>query len=474
VRLGQTSVIHFGSELLASIAGFVATLYIARELGSSTLGTYALFIAVLIWLKTGFGSGLHQAIIKRVSEVGDSQRYFGAGLVLQTAIFSVVVVGLAVFRSPLNAYFGFDGTWLLIASLGVILTFSLISSTLHGVQKVHVAALLRPLDRIVRSGVQLAVVFLGIIGGGVVGLVWGYIAGALVAAIAGALLLSLRPKMPTREHIASVLDFTRYSWLSGIEGRSFSAMDTVVLGFFVTSSFVGYYEVAWNLASLLAIFGNSISESLFPTISELDSNADRDAVTDLVTNGLAYTGLFLLPGFVGVVLIGDSVLGLYGQEFEQAATVLAILVVARLIYAYESQFVVTLNALNHPDIAFRINLAFLVANVGLNVALVSLYGWIGAAVATATAALVGLVLGYYALANVMDFRLPVRELSQQLLAAFLMGGVLFLTRDVVIETLNSRLQEAILLVSFGALVYFVTLLGLSTRFRMTIRDNIAW
>jgi O-antigen/teichoic acid export membrane protein len=472
VRLGQTSVVHFGSELLASVAGFVATLYIARELGSSTLGTYALFIAVLIWLKTGVGSGLHQAINKRVSEVGDSARYLGAGIVIQAALFGVVALVLFVFRPYLDWYLGFEGTLLLILALAVVLAFSLVSSTLHGEQKVHVAALLRPLDRVVRSSVQLAVVFLGIIGGGVAGLVWGYVAGAVVAVAAGAVLLSLRPKWPDREQISSVVDFTRYSWLSGIEERSFSAMDTVVLGVFVSQSFIGYYEVAWNLASLLAIFGNSISESLFPTISELESNAERESVRDLLNNGLAYTGLFLIPGFVGVVLVGEPILGLYGSEFEQAGTVLAILVVARLIYAYEAQFIMTLNAIDYPDIAFRVNLVFVASNIVLNVVLVYLYGWVGAAVGTATAAFVGLIVAYYALTDVIDLKIPVGELARQLVAAIAMGVVLYPTRGVVLGLLETRIVEALLLVSFGAGVYFAVLVVLSTRFRTTVRNNI--
>jgi len=191
VRIGQTSAVHFASELLASVAGFVATLYIARELGSGALGTYALFVAVLIWLKTIFGSGLHQAITKRVSEADAGSAYFGAGILIQAAVFVGLVGGLILVRPFVNDYLDFQGTTLLIAALAVVLVYALVSAALHGAEKVHLAALLQPLDRVVRSGVQLAVVFLGIIGGGIAGLVWGYVAGAAVAAVAGAMIIGL-------------------------------------------------------------------------------------------------------------------------------------------------------------------------------------------------------------------------------------------------------------------------------------------
>lgn len=473
MRLGQTSVIKFGSTLLASIAGFVATLYIAQELGSATLGAYSLFIAVLTWLRTGFGSGIHYAINKRVSEVGNSSRDLGAGLIVQTVAFVLVSLGLIAVRGPLNEYLSFRGTELLILTLGVVLAFSFVNSTLHGEQKVHVAALLRPIDQIVRSSVQLGVVFLSLLGGGIAGLVWGYVAGAIVATVVGATLISIRPRLPDREHFENVLGFTRYSWLSGIEERSFSAMDTVVLGAFVSTNLIGYYEVAWNLASLLAIFGTAIAQTLFPTISNLASNDEYDAVSNLVTDGLAYLGLFLIPGLFGVLVVGEHVLQIYGSEFQRASTILVVLVAARLVYVYEAQFISTLDALDYPEVAFRVNLVFVTVNLVLNVALVSLFGWFGAAVATGIAACIGLVLSFRALRSLIEFDLPLREFTNQLLAAIVMGGIVWVSEPIVVQMSVGPIVTALLLVGSGAMVYFLVLSIISEQFRTTVRNNIA-
>ncbi|WP_160162902.1 oligosaccharide flippase family protein [Natrinema limicola] len=473
MRLGQTSVIKFGSTLLASVAGFVATLYIAQELGSAMLGAYSLFIAVLTWLKTGFGSGLHYAINKRVSEDGDSSRDLGAGLIVQTVAFVFVSLGLIAVRDPLNKYLSFQGAALMILTLGVLLAFSFVISTLHGEQKVHVASLLRPIDRVIRSSVQLGVVFLSLLGGGVAGLVWGYVAGAIVATAVGVTLVSIRPRLPDRKHFENVLGFTRYSWLSGLEERSFSAMDTVVLGAFVGTNLIGYYEIAWNLASLLAIFATAIVQTLFPTISNHTSNDEHDAVSNLVTDGLAYLGLFLIPGLLGVLVVGEHVLRIYGSEFQRASTVLVILVAARLIYAYEAQFISTLDALNHPEVAFRVNLVFVTANLVLNVVFVSLFGWLGAAVATGTAACIGLILSFRALRSFIEFDLPLREFANQLIAAVVMGCVVWLGEPVVVQTPAGPILTALLLVGGGATVYFLVLIGISNRFRTTVRNNIA-
>ena len=472
MRLGQISVIHFGSTVAASLVGFVATLYIAQELGSSALGVYSLFIAVITWMNIGFGHGLHSAVAKRVSEVGDSSREFGAGLITQVIVLVVVSVFLLIFRKPINEYLSFRGTKLLLLTFVIILSFSFVTTILHGEQKVHIASILKPIDRIIRSSIQLGVVFFALLGGGVAGLIWGYAIGAAVAMLIGMIFISIRPRIPKKKHFNSVLGFTRYSWLSGIEQRSFSAMDTVVLGAFVSTNFIGYYEVAWNLASLLAIFGTSISQTLFPAVSELSSSEEHEAVRELITDGIAYLGLFLIPGLFGVVIIAEHVLVIYGSEFQRASTVLIVLVAARLIYVYQAQFISTLNALDYPDHAFRVNLVFVTTNLVLNIALVYLFGWFGAAVATGIATAIGLVLSFQALRGVIEFKLPLREILNQLIAAISMSSVVWLAEPMIIQTDFGSIITALLLVSSGAIAYFLVLVSISEQFRTTLKANI--
>jgi O-antigen/teichoic acid export membrane protein len=468
VRLGQTSAIHFGSEVLASLAGFVATLYIARELGSATLGTYSVFIGLLMWLNAGAGKGIQQAVKKRVSERDGGAHELGAGMVVQAGAFVLIALVMFALAEPINDYLQFRGAGLLVVALGTVFAFSFVRATLEGERKVHVAAVLRPFDRTVRSGVQLAVVFVGVLGGGLIGLVWGYAIGAAAAALVGLVFVGLYPKLPRREHVGRVFEFARYSWLSGIEGRSLSSMDTVVLAVFVVSTRIGYYEVAWNLASILAVFATSIADTLYPTLSRLSSEDASETVAGLINDALAYTGLFVVPGLVGAVVVGDRILAIYGSEFTEASAVLVLLVGARLVYAYEAQFVTTLNAIDRPRAAFRVNAVFVAANLGLNVLFVWQYGWIGAAVATTLASAIGLVLAYHSLASIATFEVPIWELARQWLAAGVMGVVVHAVSPLV----GRSLYATALIVVVGALLYFVVLFGFSRRFRATVRDNL--
>ena len=472
MRIGQTSAVHLASQAVSTVVGFLATLLIARELGAGVLGTYSLVIAVVIWLQVFGDVGLRKALEKRLSEPGPDDPYLAAGAAVQLGVFAllaalVLALGGAASRLadvPMARVLGPFGP--AVAALGFVsILFAFLLATLRGQHRVHVAALLDPTERTVRSALQIGAVLAGL---GLVGLLAGYAVAGLAASALAIVFVAGRPERPRRKYVGDLLSYSRYSWLGGLTDRAFKSMDTVVLGLFVASSRIGIYEVAWNVASILAVFGVSISQALFPEMSRLSSAESSAKVAGLIEDALAYTGLFVVPGLVGAVLVGDRVLAIYGSEFAQGYFVLIVLVVARLLYAYGSQFVNTLNAIDRPDAAFRVNGAFALTNVVFNIVLVARYGWIGAAVATAVSALVTLVLGYRMLSAVVDVTVPGGEIAKQWLAAGAMGLVVYAGRAI----LSGSLPVTLVLVAVGALIYFAVLSTLSQRFRATIGRNL--
>jgi O-antigen/teichoic acid export membrane protein len=292
--------------------------------------------------------------------------------------------------------------------------------------------------------------------------------GVLVGTVLGVVLIAWSVSVPSREDVRDLTGFARYSWLSNLSNRAFASMDTLVLGLFVADGLIGVYEVAWNLASILAVFGVSIGKAMFPAMSELSSEGDLDEVRYLITDSVAFTGLLLIPGVVGGAIVGDLVLAIYGSGFTRGYLVLVVLTIARTVYAYEYQFVNTLNALDRPERAFRIDGVFVVVNVGLNLLLVWQFGWLGAAVATSVSAVVALVLGYRAVTDVADVGMPGDEIGRQIVAAGLMGVVVWAGRTVLPPTVLT----GVVLVAVGGVAYFVALTGLSVRFRRVVADNL--
>lgn len=478
MRIGQTSIVVFVSKVLGSAIGFVTTIYFARVLGAEIFGIYSLVLVTAIWFKLVGDLGVGSAITKRLSEGEERASYLGAGMLTIVAFAFGITVVLLLGRSYLATYIdGFESysevavVWYVVLFVVVQLLASTIDETLKGEHKVHIAGFLEPLRVGLRGGIQALLVFLGF---GLVGLLLGYAAGTFLVVIVGALFVSIRPRRPDLEHVRSLFDYAKFSWLGNLKSRTYRDVDILILGLLVPSSLVGVYAVAWSLTRFLDIFGNAIRQTVFPEISSVSAREDPQAAGGLIEDSLAFTGFITIPGFVGGTLLADRLMRIYGPEFLQGTQVLWLLLLSILVYGFAQQCQIGLNAVDRPDVAFRVNAVFVVTNVVLNVVLIRQLGWIGAAIASAFSASLAFVLAYWLLLTLVTFDFPVGEFGRQSGAALVMGGTVWLL-DFAIETtgmLQHNFATLCILVSVGAGLYFGVLFAISTHFRRTIDRNL--
>lgn len=474
MRLGQTSLIYFASRLASSAIGAIATLYIARELGSTPLGIFQLTTSLVAWLAIVGQAGVSGAISKRVSEGRETGAYTAAGGVTVGALFATVTLLVILFADRINAYVGYPAAGFIIAILFLVLTFSLIGSLLSGLHLVHVRGILSMLKTAGQSGIQIIAVFAGF---GVVGLYVGHIVGYVLVILIGMYFVRdnlSQLSIPDKKHFKSLSDFAKFSWVGSLQSRMFNYTDVLVLGFFVSQSLIGIYGVAWNVGQFLILFSGTLKSTLFPEMSSISADQDPQAVSRIVEQSLTFGGLFLIPGLFGGVLLGERILRLYGPEFPQGATILSILIVANLFMGYQNQLLNTLNAIDRPDLAFRVNLVFIIANVLLNIVLIYLFSWVGAAVATAISVAISLVLAYWHVNAIIDFKLPIGEIARQWVSGAVMGGVVYgsLQVEATYQLVGYNFIVVMVLVTGGAGVYFTILLGLSREFRETVDRNV--
>ena len=457
--------VSFLSKVVMSLSGFAATIVLTRTLGREKYGTYVVVLSVLAWVAIAGNLGLGAAVRKRVSEATEGN-YIVAGLVGQVGLYVVVAVCLWFARPYLNAYMEIDATLILILLLAVRLLGNYVQLVLDGQRLVHVSSILSPIEWTSRSVVQVALVLSGF---GIAGAFVGYVVGAVVGIALGAYFVTVDWSLPSQRDFRQLKSFAQFSWLADIKGRTFLSMDTLVLAVFVSNSLIAVYEVAWNLASLFALFGSSISRTLFPEMSQISSaDGPSSEISELLRVSLAYSGLFIIPGLVGSAIVGDVVLTIYGSGFQTGYYILLVLTFARLLYGYQGQFLTTLDAVDRPDLTFRINAVFVAANLVLNIGLTSQYGWYGAAAATTVSAAIGLGLGYYYSSQIIDVVVPVGVVVKQLFAAGVMAITVYASRLLF----GDSLPIVIVLVTVGASVYFTVLLTISPEFRTTVEENL--
>ncbi|SFR90109.1 Membrane protein involved in the export of O-antigen and teichoic acid [Halomicrobium zhouii] len=464
MKLEQTTLVHFSSKFIAVFVGFLGTVYFAREVGAQILGTYFLILGLLTLMKKMGSIGVRTATTKYLSENQDPA-YITSGFAVQLFIFAFLSVLVFLLEPFVNRYVGAEVALLLIFILFIRLTLSFLYGVLDGEQSVHVSSVLESTETILRTSIQAAGILVGFKLGA---LVFGYIGAVLVVIVLSAYFVSAGFRMPDKSHLSDITSYVKYSWLGGARSVSFAWMDTLVLGLFVANDVIGVYEIAWMASSVLAIFGTSVSRAVFPEISNISQQKGDQAVSKLTSKSIAYAGLLLIPGIIGFYLLGEPLLLIYGGEFVIGSTVLVILAIARLLYAYQQQFLTSLNAINRPDLAFRISAVFTIANVGLNFVLIYLIGWTGAAIATAFSSGLGLVLSASYLSRTISVNFPYQFILQQAIAAGLMGlGIIGAQSLIGTSILNS-----LLLVILGIIVYFSTLSAVSPDFRAAFMRNI--
>ena len=464
MRPANTTIVTLASEVARSLIGFLVTIYLARVLGPSVLGTFFLVVALIVWLKVPMNA-VGSALTKRVSEGRDGSSFLGAGGVLYAGLTTLMIGIVLVADEAVTSYVGEPVAWLLAVLLVGNAAFSYVTCSLDGQKQVASSSILKATENIFEGGAQVAFVLLGY---KLAGLVGGQVVALIVGGLVGLLLFTVRPSFPGRDHVASLAEYARYSWLGTLSGRTFGWMDTLVLGLFVSSGLVGVYEISWRIASVLILLSNAIQRTIFPEISNLAESGDESKVRFFVDEALFYGGLTAIPGLFGAALLGTEVLRIYGAEFADGATILIILIFAQLLSAYGNLLMTAVNGLDRPDIAFRINGVFMLSNLVLNLGLIYWIGWYGAAIATTASGAITALLALFAIRRLIGgVPIPVAGISYQVAASVVMTLVLIGGRLIVpIESM----YYTVAYVGLGAGVYGVCLYGLSERVRSKARS----
>lgn len=479
MRLGHTSAIQFVSRIITSAAGFLATLYFARVVGSEVLGTYFLLLSAVAWISLLVDAGVSESVAKRMSEGRDPGAYFQLGLLLVGVGVSVLVLLLLALSRPVTDYVEHPlATFLLVVLVVSGSTITIVRSGLSGSHNVHVAGVLMPVQSLLRIGLQVGAVTIGL---GLVGLVYGWALSAMVVAAIGILYLVYDLEyFPTRHlhglrrKVAELYSFAKYAWLGSVKAKTNNYVDILILGIFVPNGLIGVYAVCWNIASFLTIFGSSISATLFPEISHLDQQDDEEEIAVLLRKSIQYTGMFVIPGLFGGVLLGGRILKLYGPDFIVGTEVLFLLIIAVWVFDYQKQLTNVLKGMDRPDLDFRVNGVFIGTNVVANVVLIQLIGWVGAAVATVLSSFLSMVYAYYVVSRMIEVILPYREVGGQVLASMLMSVVVLALEyaEVRYSVVNNNFVTVLALVAVGAMTYMLVLVSVSPETRRTIIRNL--
>lgn len=171
--------------------------------------------------------------------------------------------------------------------------------------------------------------------------------------------------------------------------------DAVLIGWLGSTRDVGLYSVAARIALLTSFFLQVTSSVLSPKIATFHANQESHElkkIVNKVTSALIYIGAISLVAFI---VFGDSILGLWGEEFKEAYWVLVILGIGQFVNLSTGAVGLILIMTGHERVQSRISLISVFSNIILNVILIKFYGIMGAAFATAFTVSTENIVKYY-------------------------------------------------------------------------------
>jgi O-antigen/teichoic acid export membrane protein len=271
-------------------------------------------------------------------------------------------------------------------------------------------------------------------------------AGALATAIVTVLLtrrlVPLRPRSEPRVWRRLLVMALPLGVALAVNELYFRA-DTLIISLYEPYDQVGLYTLAYRIVELTLVFGTVFLTTTFPLLSRaVDDDEPRARRTiQLSTELFVALGAPLVAG--GLALAPEIVELAAGSDFEDAATPLRILLASGALAWVNGVFGYALIAKDRQLSALWLNVSALVFNVVLNLVLVPVYGIVVAAVVTVSSEVLILAGSYVLMRRYFGFFPFPRTLVPALLAAAVMGGVLWVLRDVPV----------VLLVPFGAALY---------------------
>lgn len=469
MKITQKVIVTTLSYVVTTLVGFFGTIYFTNVLGAALFGKYVLGVTIIKWLIIS-DCGVRKATIKRISEGDKINKLYTASLIIHFFQAIVVINMLYIFSSHLNDYIGGKFFSLILFLFIMMLMFELVGMAISGMNKVHIFKTIDTFHQIARIGFQFGLLVFGY---GITGLFLGHVFAFGVAFIIAAYLLmfqyEIRLVAPARDQFISIFRYAKFSWLARVRSQTFARMDILIMGFFIASSEVAVYQVAWTISMVFAVLSQSIQANLFPELSNLSAESMTENISSLVKQGLIYAGFIPIPGLFGSIVLGEDVLAMFGPKFTSGMPLLVALAALSVISTVDSQLRNAINSLNYPEFTFRINTMFIITNLCLNIILVYYVGAIGAAIASFITVTASTIYAVILLRSIISFSIPWRTILQQVFAGIVMAGAVWGIKQAFL------LRSSLVIISvagFGAVTYTLILILISVEIRTKVLEMI--
>lgn len=385
----------FACRLVGAVLTFLTQACLARWMGAEQLGIYVLAFSWVLLLSTCSGLGYPAAAMRFIG-LGLSQKDDSSirGFIRASRR---IVVGVSTGVAALGGLF----IWL---SDGQIIPHNQRLIFLLALVCVPIMALIRLQDRIAHaySWFTLATLptmvlrpllfFLLVFG------IWHYQQSMLANAamkyhLLAMLIVLVGQVYVLRKKLRITLDLSLpYSYQNGLWLQTaapllivtlftqYSAeINLIIAGFFLPPADIAIYSTCFRIALLIGFGILAVNSAMMPRVSRLHADGDQVGMQRLVTRVTQLTFAGGLCAVLVLSVVGEWVLGLFGEEFTAGLDILMILALTQLVIATVGPVAALLSVTGHQNQSLYVFICALVATIGFNITLIPVFGLKGAA-----------------------------------------------------------------------------------------------
>ena len=387
--------VAFVLKVLGAGLAFLFNLVLARTLGAEGAGLYFLALTVTT-IATVFGRmGLDNTLLRytaanaSIDDWAAVKGVYVKGMRLALIASSLSAIAVFVF-APVLANKVFQKPELIEPILWMSL--AIMPMTFVMLQAQSLKGLKRIRDSFIVFGVGvpgISLTILLLLGGsyGVKGGVWAYVLGAILTALIGVILWhiatpqlrNVSTSFQTNELLKSSIPLF---WVASMS-MLINWTATFTLGIWGTKEDVGLFGMASRTAMLTSMILVSVNSISAPKFAELYKKKDMAALGATARNAAKLMTLVASPMLLLFLVAPQWVMGMFGEEFQKAGTLLSILAIGQFINVATGS-VGYLLMMSGNEKLMRNSVAFVaVMSVVLNAILIPIYGPFGAVIATA-------------------------------------------------------------------------------------------
>jgi O-antigen/teichoic acid export membrane protein len=383
-------------KVLGMIAGLLISIFLASTLGPEGLGVvdFSNKFGMILLILTMFG--FQNVIIKLVAIAKGKLDNYGIVTVLKTSlvfngILSLCIACIGAIALPFILDIWSDNHDLYIPLLIVFVmlipqTISRVyGSALNGYGKIWQANLVNQTLSVLLVGLGLLIYWNLNISFTPVSVLLLYAISRIILAVVVKVFWNqtFKSKLKGQFNFKPMFKMAKPLLLVTGTGVIASNADVIMLGMLGTFKDVGIYSVAARLALLTSFFLQVTNAAISPKLASLFNESkiiEMRLMVQRVSIALTIVALLFVIFFV---TLGQWLLGFWGVEFQEAYWVLIILVIGQFLNISTGCSGMILIMCGFEKIHGYLSLVAVILNIILNVLLISSYGALGAAFATA-------------------------------------------------------------------------------------------